>query len=73
MHFLECHQENSNVNYEVNCDNYEVKTDEVHGEVKSVKNLSEKQSGIDCAVCGKNEKTREDMERHIKNHSIESS
>ena len=68
MHFLECQQENSNVNHEVRGDDYEVNTEEV----KEAKNVSEKQSGIECPVCGKSEKTREDMERHIKNHPLES-
>ena len=69
MHFLECHQEDSNMNHEVNSDDYEVMSDE---EVKSAKSVSEKLSGFDCPVCGKNEKDRQDMERHIKIHPIES-
>ena len=69
MHFLECQQENSNVNHEVIGDFCEVNCD---GEVKEAKDVSEKQSGIKCPVCGKSEKTREDMERHIKNHPLES-
>ena len=69
MHFLECQQENSNVNHKVIGDNYEVKCEK---EVKNAENVSEKQSGIKCPVCGKSVKTREDMERHIKNHPLES-
>ena len=76
MHFLECHPQNSNDNHIVISDDHEVMSDNIKvmsdEEVKSGKNLSEKQSGIKCPVCGKSEKTREDMERHIKNHPLES-